>query len=201
MLHSRAALKLQQSQFRETYTETRYIKLYAKPKYCNFKVRIEPWMAYRTRATRVCCSNPSTPTSHGPVTLWKTVNQNFEMHITLHRFQILDLNLHLLLIQIRLFIKALLLTEGEHTSMLCCLRGLLFGLSAHPSGLLQPLILMLHSSTPQSWTCFSSTANAVAGSISSLALMLQINGGSESQGKQWPDNIHTPYPPSTHWAS
>ncbi len=48
MVRSRAALKLRQSQFREKYIETSYIKLYAKPKYRNFKVRIEPWMAYRT---------------------------------------------------------------------------------------------------------------------------------------------------------
>ncbi len=48
MVRSRAALKLRQSQFREKYIKTSYIKLYAKPEYRNFKVRIEPWMAYRT---------------------------------------------------------------------------------------------------------------------------------------------------------
>ncbi len=48
MPRSRAALKLRQSQFREKCIETSYIKLYAKPEYHNFKVRIEPWMTYRT---------------------------------------------------------------------------------------------------------------------------------------------------------
>ncbi len=51
MVRSRAALNLRQSQFREKYIETSYIKLDAKPKYCNFKVHIEPWMAYCTLAT------------------------------------------------------------------------------------------------------------------------------------------------------
>ena len=73
----------------------------------------------------------------------------------------------------------------------------------HPVGNLinttsQPPVLMQHSSTPQSSTSFSASANVVAGSISSLALMLQINGGSESQGKRGPGNIQTPYPSSTH---
>ncbi len=48
MVRSRAALKLQQSQLREKYIETRYIRPYAKPKYCSFKVLVEPWTAYCT---------------------------------------------------------------------------------------------------------------------------------------------------------
>ncbi len=47
MVRSQVALKLRQSHFREKYNETSYIKISAKPKYHNFKVRIEPWMAYR----------------------------------------------------------------------------------------------------------------------------------------------------------
>ncbi len=58
MVRSWAALKLRQSQFREKYTETSYIKLYA--------VLIEPWMVYCTLATRGCCSTPSTPPFCGP---------------------------------------------------------------------------------------------------------------------------------------
>ncbi len=60
MVRSRAALKLRQSQFREKYFETTYIKLNAKPKYPNFKVRIEPWMAYRTVDYIENCGNPTT---------------------------------------------------------------------------------------------------------------------------------------------
>ncbi len=66
MMRSRAALKLRQSQFREKYIETSYIKLYAKPKNRNFKVRIEPWMVYRTayRTVQYYVENCDIPNIH-----------------------------------------------------------------------------------------------------------------------------------------
>ncbi len=62
MVRSRAGLKRQRSQFREKCIETSYIKLYAKLKYCNFKVRIELWMVYRT--VQYYIENCGVPTIH-----------------------------------------------------------------------------------------------------------------------------------------
>ncbi len=65
MVRSRAALKLRQSQFREKYIETSYIKLYAKPKYR--KMNTESWKAYHMVQYYIenCCIP-----SKGPPIFW-----------------------------------------------------------------------------------------------------------------------------------